>query len=167
MCQRAHTHPCTTLKNTRFQFSDMKETPVEWKEKWKSSFLSASHKQRAYGALTSCLSLSSYWNVLYLNTKCWSLFWRSTKWKIGLLTFENGKINLVHPTAKIWLFSFQKLKIEITGYLCFSTSYSRVWTRPFQVVSVLMLLFWVVPRKQISAYKLPITVSALFPEEAS
>lgn len=33
VCQRAHTHPCTTLKNTRFQFSDMKETPVEWKEK--------------------------------------------------------------------------------------------------------------------------------------
>lgn len=32
---------------------------------------------------------------------------------------KNGKSNLVYSTAKIWLFPFQKLKIEITGYLYF------------------------------------------------
>lgn len=32
---------------------------------------------------------------------------------------KNGKINLVYSTAKVWLFSFQKLKIEVTGYLYF------------------------------------------------
>lgn len=35
-------------------------------------------------------------------------------------SFENGKNHPVYWTAKLWLFSFQKLKIEVTGYLYFT-----------------------------------------------
>lgn len=115
-----HTHPCSTLKNTRFQFSDMKEAPVEWKEKWKSSLLSVSHKQRACGALTGCRSLSSS-ETHSTSTKSVGTCFKGVQ--NGNLhyscTVKNGKINLVYSTAKVWLFALQKLKTEVTGYLYF------------------------------------------------
>lgn len=115
-----HTHPCSTLKNTRFQFSDMKEAPVEWKEKWKSSLLSVSHKQRACGALTGCRSLSSS-ETHSTSTKSVGTCFKGVQ--NGNLhyscTVKNGKIHLVYSTAKVWLFALQKLKTEVTGYLYF------------------------------------------------
>lgn len=46
-CARGHTQPHSTLKNTRFQFANMKGTPVEWKKKWKPSSVSANHMKAA------------------------------------------------------------------------------------------------------------------------
>lgn len=46
-CARGHTHPRSTLQNTRFQFANMKGTPVEWKKKWKPSSVSANHMKAA------------------------------------------------------------------------------------------------------------------------
>lgn len=55
-------------------------------------------------------------------------------------SFENGKVNLVYSTAKVWFSSFQKLKTEVTGYLYF-INYSTQQSEPGAVVSTLMLLF--------------------------
>lgn len=44
-------------------------------------------------------------------------------------SFENGKVNLVYSTAKVWFSSFQKLKTEVTGYLYF-INYSTQQSEP-------------------------------------
>lgn len=120
-CARGHTHIHAPHWKTRvFNFQTWKRLLLNGRRNENlACFLQAISKElmELWQAAGACLAIQMY----STSTQSVGICFKGVQ--NGNLhyshSFKNEKIYLVYSTAKEWLFSFQKLKIEVTGYLYF------------------------------------------------